>query len=1102
MEPVENTANIHPHLWFPKTDPPLAGGSRSGEWLFRDQRMLGTVAESLVYEVASSRVNALPSPWSRALQFEQAVLNDRYPSRRDLLQELFGCFASVALWEMFGLRLDGQRVSLTEHTSVEDEAIGPFARSLSGSLPSAERTLYSLADGSHPWEVVHVLKVDEVVVAFTSPTTLLCPAVHLPRALPGMTWTAGGHFKEPTEFLSSQQKQTLADWLIHVAEGILKAPDANSQIMANQLAKVLNDFARQLTEQPIGNPILSATSVANLPPWPRAISLLARAAKAREKAPSRATLRLGERRERPLQDTPSCPVILLDPKMPDRLNLPARDLTLYGAATLESVGCDKERLEKLYREEIKVITPDDIFLPELYLLPGEAALENSWLSRKLDGRPVIQGRPVTPLLPLHCRIRELFSSAELERQCSLELVSNAGGMKLKVSLQLPLEGDSNPYSITRIYPIKETNLIDEDLPVIALWPNLSDLSWKRYIIFSEDRSVGLSVDGFSDYELQKEYNEQEDVKYFSCERFPDLIKLNERNQYRGLIAVNPPPPPGHSASSWRVGIDFGTSFTNFFIDEGSGPVRKSLETRVIPLTLAEKENQMNLLYKFFIPETLLPKDANPPTSTALNTYGWRELPGSTPDLFHQARVQWPSSNARALLGPGIRTGFKWRQLQYQQPFLEELALLISCNAAAAGATAVEWAVSYPSAFSSNETRRYRDLWEDLCNNVADRSGLRQQILKEGGEGGLQTEALAFASYFRNYKELQMQHTACLDVGGGTTDISIWQNGSLLHQVSIPFAGHEICTKIMKSKPSFIRFLLTSQLTGDIDENENKLRHDRNFNSWLDNRLRYESDQLLLKRMRNHRSEKHQQLLAFISLMAINFGGLYHYLGLLLKALAKEGKLTKKDAMPVYIGGNGARFLNWLDESSAFSKGCDADLLLEELQRKSIMVDRSPTQGSSGTTLSNDFKNETACGLISRKNNLDLDADFDPHRKGDGLIAGEEMKINDKIFGELDRVPLVPEIDTVESFAVPKLTQLKKFAENYDEALSDLRINTLLPIRKLISMNILWPDVEREVLELCRERINKDVNDLEPEPGFIIGLRALNKTLIRSWSEKF
>lgn len=1097
MATDDTTANILHYPWFPKTDPPLAGGSRSGDWLIREQNMLGTIADSLVYEVASSRVNSLPSPWSRALQFEQAVINERYPTRQDLLNELFGCLATVALWEMVGLKMDAERVALTEHISSTDEAVGPFSRSLYVSRPSGEKTLYNLADGTNPWEVVHVLKVDELVIGFTSPATLLCPAVHLPEAIPGMKWTVGGRFSEPTPYLSLQQKQSFADWLSHVRREILIAPDRNSQFMASQLAKTFDEFIEKLTGGKVENPILSDTIIGALPPRPRAISLLSRAAKGGDKAPSLATLRLGDRQKRPLPFTPQQPVILLDPEMPNRLGIPATEITLYKAATLESVGSDKKRLESLYGAEIQVLTPEDVFLPDLHLLPGEGALANSWLSRKIEGKPIVNGSAVTPLLPLRERIRDLYSSEELSRQCSLSLVTTGGGMELKVTLLLPLEGHQNPYQITTSYPIKETNLIDEDLPVIALWPYISDLNWKRYVIFTEDRSVGLTVDGFPDYELNSGREGQESVKYFSCERFPDLIKLTERSQYRGLIPINPPPPTSNSSSTWSVGIDFGTSFTNFFINEGSGPARKSLETRVIPLTLARKEYQLNLLYKYFIPETLLPKDGNPPTSTALNTYGWQEVRGSVPELFHQARVQWPSANADALSGPSVRTGFKWRQLQYQRPFLKELALLISGNAAAAGATSVEWAVSYPSAFSPNESRSYQRLWKDLCTELTALTGLKQQILMDGGEGGLQTEAVAFASYFGNYRASQMVHTACLDVGGGTTDISIWQDNTLLHQVSVPFAGRDICTRVLQSKPSFIRFLFTPLLTGNMTDNEAKLRQNPNFNSWLDNCLRYDSQELLTERMPIHRAEQNKQLLGFISLMAISFGGLYHYLGLILKALKKEGRLRKQAAMPVYIGGNGARFLHWLDESGAFNSGCDGDLLFETLQRQSSGFPTG-SKGSASTTLSDAFKDETACGLISK--GLNLQGDFDP--RDEVMIAGEQLIINGLVFNSLDRVSIPAEINSVESFSLGSLDELKKFTQNYDEAITNLRINTLLPIRKLMSMDSLWEDVETQVRAICLDRIKKEISDLEPEPGFIIGLRALSTTLAKKWAEQY
>jgi hypothetical protein len=372
--------------------------------------------------------------------------------------------------------------------------------------------------------------------------------------------------------------------------------------------------------------------------------------------------------------------------------------------------------------------------------------------------------------------------------------------------------------------------------------------------------------------------------------------------------------------------------------------------------------------------------------------------------------------------------------------------------------------------------------------------LQHQIIADEGEGGLQTEAVAFAGYFGNYLARQMVHTACLDVGGGTTDISIWQDNTLLHQVSVPFAGRDICTRVMQSKPSFIHFLLPG---GAFYDNEAKYRQDPNFNCWLDNILRYHSNELLLERMPIHRAEQNKQLLAFVSLLAVSFGGLYHYLGLILKALGREGRLHKTVPMPVYMGGNGARFLHWLDESGAFSRGCDADLLMEVLQRQSAGFEANG-KGTAGTTLSDAFKDETACGLISK--GINLKGDFDP--RDEVMFSGEELVVNGQIFNALDRVNLPQEMNTVESFTLGSLTELRNFVKNYDEALTNLKISTLLPIRKLAANENFWDEVQTQVRAICLERINKEISDLEPEPGFIIGLRALSNTLARQWAEQF
>ena len=1094
-----NSNTILNYPWFPKTKPAYSGGAKSGEWQGQDQAFLGRIANDLVYERANSRINSLPSPWSRALQFEQAILNQKYPTRPDLLVELFGCLATVGLWEIVGITLEAERVDLNQLSKRDDDAVGSFARALNGQRPPADRAIYELQDGSNPWDSIYVLKADGLVIGFTSPTTLVCPTVRLAGPIQGMRWTAERRFTSPKEYLSTQQRQALADWLAYVAKGLLDAEDLKNRKTVSALSDVLNGFINELTAGRIGNHVLAKTNAAGLPPRPKALSLLARSA-GMEAAASKslATVELGDRARRPLSGARNKPVVLVDSEMPGKLGISANEITLFGAATLEAVGSSKERLEQLYGREIEVITPDDLFASELYVLPGEAALTNSWLLNRLDGQPLVTGSPVTPILPLRERVRDLFSSRELEKACSLRVKTSASGQELELTLNLKIIGQRDHYPLTKSYPIKEENLLDDDLPVITIWPNVSEERWNRYYIFCEDTRNGLGVDGFTDYQLKTAQEGTQSVKYFTSRQFPDLIKLTENNRQCGLIPVNMPTSYAGAAERWSVGIDFGTSFTNFFINDGSGAKRRPLETRLLPLTAAQKEYQLNLLTRFFIPEEVLPMGENPPTSTALNTYGWQLQDLVVPETLNQARILWPSSNANAMRGQKIHTGFKWKDRQFQGPFLREIALMISSNAAASGATQIQWSVSYPSAFSRNEARGYKKCWADLCEDLKKDTGIDHDFLDEDGEGSLQTEAVAFASYFGNHLDRQLVHTACLDVGGGTTDLSIWQENKLLHQVSVKFAGQDICTRVMQLKPSFIRLLFSNGTAGEIGNDEAKLRNDPNFNSWFDNCLRYESESLLKDRLPILRSQEEKQLIDFISLMAISVGGIYHYLGLVLKGLDKEKLLLKQAPMSVYMGGNGARFMHWLDESSSFSKGSDTDELMGEIQIRSTgFTDNAG--GIASTTLSSQFKDETACGLVSKGTNLS--GIFDP--RDDLMFAGESLSVNGVSFGVLDRV-VEPEDGKVVSYAIPNTDELKRFIANYDKAIRSLRLTSFLPISRLTEKPeaVLWSEIETEIRSSCLERENEEFNDLEPEPPFFTGLKALITILSREWSERY
>ena len=93
------------HLWFPVTQDTLSKGANPGHWQGHSAQALGELASELSYDGVATRINSLPTPWSRAVQIGQAITNPHYPARGALLDELFGCLAVVGLSGLYNLNL-------------------------------------------------------------------------------------------------------------------------------------------------------------------------------------------------------------------------------------------------------------------------------------------------------------------------------------------------------------------------------------------------------------------------------------------------------------------------------------------------------------------------------------------------------------------------------------------------------------------------------------------------------------------------------------------------------------------------------------------------------------------------------------------------------------------------------------------------------------------------------------------------------------------------------------------------------------------------------------------------------------------------------------
>lgn len=348
-----------------------------------------------------------------------------------------------------------------------------------------------------------------------------------------------------------------------------------------------------------------------------------------------------------------------------------------------------------------------------------------------------------------------------------------------------------------------------------------------------------------------------------------------------------------------------------------------------------------------------------------------------------------------------------------------------------------------------------------------------------------------AQYFADHEGHDLVSTTCIDVGGGTSDISIWEKNTLVHQCSVLLAGRDLFSQFLELNPKFLerRF--------KIEPTEIKGLKGTVFNPKLDVWLRLEGDNWLKNQRPFVADEKDFQEL--IQLTAIGTAGLYYYVGILLKALHQEGKYQRQEITPIYIGGNGGRFLHWLSETGEFDRTSEVNLLFSRMLSKASGFEDTEVT----TRLSKNLKDEVACGLVLKDTKLEGLT----RKTKDPLIAGEQCEINGKQIDWNSRLQLAEEDEDLEAFTIPKLVQLPKFIYDFHVALRELEIEGIKPLQgykrslDLQDNENLWRNTNRELTNVLLKIKGKSEN-IRFEPPYMLGLKALLRVLGKEWAEKW
>jgi hypothetical protein len=1143
---------------------------KAGKWNIHPKIVYEKVAKSLDFKEPGKEiksVSSIPNMWARALSMEMALHDKQNKLRKVMVPQWEGMLAAIALADVYDFNLKAEFIDLATINEGNISRGGQqFAKSLRELTPSVkDHILYQIPEETDKqWYQIYVFLWNDRPVGSTSPSTLIYPSED--GDWTGLPWWSKTERKllSPRKFITNQKyKVQLWLWLDNLLQELGNQNHQGNENAIGRITELIGEFRDSFGQRPQAENLIKNTrkpyfgeTVRNhgslialnypiaLPDLPSNVRVIT------------------------LSQQGHSPAVIYDPDLLrqwGQINTPenVRIHKTVNYRNIFSYNRNMGQLKRDWQSEVVLLEPDDLLLPEsdfYYIVQQDAFTTKESVKdsqgkiqkdsqdnviKKIvmvgallpDGAGLLKnqgGDYITPLLPLKPIWLDYFTPQELIEMLSIEIRDGKAIVTLRLTLS-GMEGQNGEYLLKREYPLREENG-KPNLPVLEVWPNFifegrtgdneeSRTLWQEYYAFYSDEgqrdtfAVDLLSLGESEQDKHQFQNQDESQGQYQIVRltqFPSYIRCQDsNNKPMGLILLPTPPRHTKSQREWTVGVDFGTSFTQVCIKKTGQPQPEPLPLTSLSLSVTASKTSIrsDALYEFFFNEAVM----RLPLSSVLTTRG---TGGKQTDIrpLLDGRIYIPSSPLQFNpLARWIGTGLKWSRDEKKEIFLKHLALLIIAQAVKDNVGKIQWAISYPTAYSEETIRKtYSKLWQDLTTELQQSTGIEQSSPTYGDPRYYLTESLSLAKYFDGHPSegQPFDLATCIDVGGGTSDISIWQGNKLIHQCSLKFAGRDLFTRILERYPDWIskHFKLPGNPLGDSVNTGNNLTADK-LDAKLDALLRENSDKWL-----RNKPDEEEFFQEFRQIMTIGWAGLYYYIGIMLKVLHAEEledgnkRFKQPKITPVYLGGNGSRLLHWLEEGEGVFFDED-NSPLNKLFSRMIAAGSEFTDLKVKTKLSKRPKEEVAIGLVLDVRNARLEGLEDVSE--DILIAGEAYKIGEMKQPPFARMQQGQDNDLLNPPEETEFETLPQFLYQFNLALTELKLTKI--VRPLDKVKYIAPEVYRESpkiadnLWLWREvksrmdhymsEITGNQNEREKESPFTIALKSLIDVLAQRWAAK-
>ena len=639
-------------------------------------------------------------------------------------------------------------------------------------------------------------------------------------------------------------------------------------------------------------------------------------------------------------------------------------------------------------------------------------------------------------------------------------------MKLKLTLTESVR-KTRDFEISKEYDSANGDIVPiSRVPVLEIWPNFKRSDWQvYYTYFTTDNQETFDMP--NPFCQKIEHSNPNPLRLQRHLHLPEAMLCEYKGTKAGVLLISVPEALPDGGGTWTIGVDFGTTSTTVYRnDHHDNPKAMEFDARLIQVT--ESGDARKGLYNEFLPI----KSAPTPFLSLFQKFSSED----PEEPLLDGHIYFLNDYTEFTKKENIVSNLKWSAEPadkiHTQVFLKQLCLQCAAEAAARGAKEINWRFSFPTAFSQTDREQFQIIWGRVIDACAAVTGLEQGNVKSEPESIVTPKFFASTLQSESASGAFATGAVCIDIGGETSDISIWQENKLYWQTSLRFAGRHIFLDRLKKNPEFLKHFKVSSEDIELLKRE-LLKREFDFYAQADALIRdHGEDWLNLLPFRSSIN----QVQTFVQLIAVGVAGLLYYVGLVLKYLGQNTEFEPR--MPsIYIGGNGSRILHWLANGKFKPDSGIRELLKQVILDASEFNEDDPFD----LEISKFPKHEAAFGLVDEGTKLELNG-----TESDQILAGEAFIEGAETY-EWTEI-LTPQLLVKGLKTERELQQIGNFVKSFNKQTG--RGKTIeIPIKLSEGdNNFLFEQLQSQLLKLKGVK----VEELHIEPLFIQVLKLLLK----------